>query len=388
MTEISFERSGGFMGRTISMTINLENLPNEQAGCWTMPGRVRLLRTARRPDQPRRTGCIHIHYHRRQRHSVRVSDTTAPDELRPILEALPSKPERSDSKKEQVLNLLLLFCQLFQQASFFIFRFNFSIQPSIPKCTQDMLIFWPRRQTQFLEIMAGCPGFDVPPFLQIIQQSLFCFPLFRERKGIDSKLRHILETVDPAAGRRVFSAGKSARSLEAASNNLVSAAGKRRRRESILIVAGSTGDSHNSQASVRVWRERSGKAVRSEFFVRNGWKVKTGAPSPGWMAFSNPNSARRDRASRTSWARQACGPVHDAPVRPRVFQASVWPRPSVGGCAIRFRIHNAAHSEQRATYGLGRLQRRRNAERAHTTLDIGQPAPVIMQFTVMVTIEP
>ena len=92
MTKILFERTGGFMGRKVSVTIDLDNLSDEQAGLlndlldeadfFDLPADMT------QPAMPDAfTYNITISSEERQ-HSVRVSDTTAPDDLRPLLEEL------------------------------------------------------------------------------------------------------------------------------------------------------------------------------------------------------------------------------------------------------------------------------------------------------------
>jgi Emfourin len=92
MTKIFFERTGGFMGRKISLTIDMADLPNDQANLldelvddadfFELPADLT------QPAMPDAfTYNITISSEERQ-HSVRVSDTTAPDDLRPLLEEL------------------------------------------------------------------------------------------------------------------------------------------------------------------------------------------------------------------------------------------------------------------------------------------------------------
>jgi hypothetical protein len=92
MTKILFERTGGFMGRKVSVTINLDDLPDDQANLlnelldntdfFELPANLT------QPAMPDAfTYNITISSEERQ-HSVRVSDTTAPDDLRPLLEEL------------------------------------------------------------------------------------------------------------------------------------------------------------------------------------------------------------------------------------------------------------------------------------------------------------
>jgi len=92
MTKIYYERTGGFMGRKVSITINMDDLPDEQATLldnlvdkadfFELPAD---LTGSAMPDSF--TYNITISSERRQ-HSVRVGDSTAPDDLRPLLEEL------------------------------------------------------------------------------------------------------------------------------------------------------------------------------------------------------------------------------------------------------------------------------------------------------------
>ena len=92
MTKNFFERTGGFMGRKVSATIDLDDLPDEQADLlgelldeadfFELPADLT------RPAMPDAfTYNITVSSDERQ-HSVRVSDATAPDDLRPLLEEL------------------------------------------------------------------------------------------------------------------------------------------------------------------------------------------------------------------------------------------------------------------------------------------------------------
>ena len=92
MTKIFFERTGGFMGRKVNVTIETDDLPDDQAellndlvndaGFFELPADLTKLNM---PDSF--TYNITISSEERQ-HSVRVSDTTAPDDLRPLLDEL------------------------------------------------------------------------------------------------------------------------------------------------------------------------------------------------------------------------------------------------------------------------------------------------------------
>jgi hypothetical protein len=92
MTKIYYERTGGFMGRKVSVTIDLDDLPEEQAELldelldeadfFELPADLT------KPTMPDSfTYNITISSEERQ-HSVRVSDATAPEDLRPLLEEL------------------------------------------------------------------------------------------------------------------------------------------------------------------------------------------------------------------------------------------------------------------------------------------------------------
>jgi hypothetical protein len=92
MTKILFERTGGFMGRKVSATIDLNDLSADQAELlddllddadfFELPAD---LTTPAMPDAF--TYNITVFSDEGQ-HSVRVSDTTAPDNLRPLLDEL------------------------------------------------------------------------------------------------------------------------------------------------------------------------------------------------------------------------------------------------------------------------------------------------------------
>jgi hypothetical protein len=92
MTKIFFERTGGFMGRKVTTTIDLGDVPDElakllddllnKANFFELPSDLT------KPAMPDAfTYNITVSSEERQ-HSVRVSDTTAPDDLRPLLDEL------------------------------------------------------------------------------------------------------------------------------------------------------------------------------------------------------------------------------------------------------------------------------------------------------------
>ena len=92
MTKIFYERTGGFMGRKVTATIDLGDVPEElanllsnlldEANFFELPADLT------KPAMPDAfTYNITVSSEERQ-HSVRVSDTTAPDDLRPLLDEL------------------------------------------------------------------------------------------------------------------------------------------------------------------------------------------------------------------------------------------------------------------------------------------------------------
>ncbi len=92
MTKIYFERTGGFMGRKVSVTIEINDLPDDQAelldDLLDKADFFELPADLTRPTMPDSFSYnITVSSDERQ-HSVRVGDTTAPDNLRPLLEEL------------------------------------------------------------------------------------------------------------------------------------------------------------------------------------------------------------------------------------------------------------------------------------------------------------
>ena len=89
MTKILFERTGGFMGRKVSVTIDLDDLPKEQAEMLTEflddADFFELPADLTKPSVP---DSFTYNITVVKEYSVRVSDSTAPDELRPLLEEL------------------------------------------------------------------------------------------------------------------------------------------------------------------------------------------------------------------------------------------------------------------------------------------------------------
>jgi hypothetical protein len=92
MTKILFERTGGFMGRKVSVTIDLDDLPEEQAEALDemldKADFFELPTDLTKPALPDAFTYNITVFSDDEQHSVRVSDATAPDDLRPLLEEL------------------------------------------------------------------------------------------------------------------------------------------------------------------------------------------------------------------------------------------------------------------------------------------------------------
>jgi hypothetical protein len=92
MTRITFERTGGFMGRKISFRLNLDRLPADQSGSlhqlldeadfFNLPEN---LISHPLPDEFTYTITVEMETERR---TVRISDSSATDSLRPLLDDL------------------------------------------------------------------------------------------------------------------------------------------------------------------------------------------------------------------------------------------------------------------------------------------------------------
>lgn len=92
MTKIFFERTGGFMGRKVSASIDLDDLPDEQAELleelldetdfFELPAD---LTKSTMPDAFTYNITVST---KKGKHTVRCSDSTVPDDLRPLLDEL------------------------------------------------------------------------------------------------------------------------------------------------------------------------------------------------------------------------------------------------------------------------------------------------------------
>jgi hypothetical protein len=87
-----FEQTGGFMGRRIDVTVNLEELPPDQASALHNMVEQANFRELGEDLAPR-PARDDFHYRvtvetETWQHTVRVTDTNAPQELRPLLQEL------------------------------------------------------------------------------------------------------------------------------------------------------------------------------------------------------------------------------------------------------------------------------------------------------------
>jgi hypothetical protein len=103
MKRITFERTGGFMGLKVNLSLNLDELPNDQAQTlerlldeadfFNLPTD---LVTRPAPDAFHYTISVEMEIHQ---HTVRFNDPSAPDSLRPLLNDLSG---RARSRKTQM----------------------------------------------------------------------------------------------------------------------------------------------------------------------------------------------------------------------------------------------------------------------------------------------
>jgi hypothetical protein len=98
---IMFERTGGFMGRSVSLTIELDDLPADQAGTLRriVDEAHFFTLTENPPSSPVPDGfqyTITIETEK-VKHTVHTSDISATEELRPLLQEL-SQRARSQRK--------------------------------------------------------------------------------------------------------------------------------------------------------------------------------------------------------------------------------------------------------------------------------------------------
>jgi len=92
MKKILFERSGGFMGRKISLDIDFDGLPDEKAehlnNLLDEADFFELPNDLTRKDMPDAFTYSITVVSNKGEYSVRCGDTTAPNDLRPLLDEL------------------------------------------------------------------------------------------------------------------------------------------------------------------------------------------------------------------------------------------------------------------------------------------------------------
>ncbi|MEW6406794.1 MAG: protealysin inhibitor emfourin [Chloroflexota bacterium] len=89
MTRIEFERSGGFMGRKVTLSLNLEDMPPDQARIISLLlEQADFFNISDYPEKPTVPDAMVYSITvitETRTHTVRTSDTTAPEQLRPLL---------------------------------------------------------------------------------------------------------------------------------------------------------------------------------------------------------------------------------------------------------------------------------------------------------------
>lgn len=95
MTKIEFERTGGFMGRKVSLTLNLDDLPPDQV--QTLQQLIDEADFFNLSDSPAKSSApdsftytITVTTDTRH-HTLKTDDITAPDKLRPLLTELSAR---------------------------------------------------------------------------------------------------------------------------------------------------------------------------------------------------------------------------------------------------------------------------------------------------------
>jgi hypothetical protein len=95
MMKIEFERSGGFMGRTVSLSLDLDDLPSPQAHTLSLlvdqADFFNLPADSPAPPMPDSISYTITVTDGARRHTVRASDTSAPEKLRPLLTDLSAR---------------------------------------------------------------------------------------------------------------------------------------------------------------------------------------------------------------------------------------------------------------------------------------------------------
>jgi hypothetical protein len=91
--KIYFERSGGFMGRPITCTVNTETLSSDEALTWQEMIKEASFFELPESAQPAAQGYDQFVYKlivedEENKHTVETTDAAAPDSLRPLLRKL------------------------------------------------------------------------------------------------------------------------------------------------------------------------------------------------------------------------------------------------------------------------------------------------------------
>jgi hypothetical protein len=93
---ITFERTGGFMGRKVSLILELDELPSDQAGTLSrLLDEANFFAIEETPSTPGPTRVARDDFHylitvetRDVTHTVRTTNATMPASLRPLIEEL------------------------------------------------------------------------------------------------------------------------------------------------------------------------------------------------------------------------------------------------------------------------------------------------------------
>jgi hypothetical protein len=106
MTKIEFERSGGFMGRTVSLSLDLDELPPPQAQTLRLlidnADFFNLPADSPAPPVPDSFSYTITVTDGSRRHTVRTGDASAPEKLRPLLTDLSARARGGDKKERFV----------------------------------------------------------------------------------------------------------------------------------------------------------------------------------------------------------------------------------------------------------------------------------------------
>jgi hypothetical protein len=95
MTKIEFERSGGFMGRKVSLSLNLDELPADQAQTLNLlldkADFFNLSENPTKPPVPDSFMYTITVVTEKRKHTVRTSEHAVPEQLRPLITDLSAR---------------------------------------------------------------------------------------------------------------------------------------------------------------------------------------------------------------------------------------------------------------------------------------------------------